>query len=175
MQRVSLKEIRLFFRKTLTNNGINTFEGVAVLPKERYQIIEENNAYSIIDTQSELTYNIVVKNLGSIGYAKFYCRIFNRIYKEGFKRVEKTAYELFGHKLNQSAQYKRREEEAMKFEEVKTPPEFTLKLTLKEAVSLWHIVNESQLKGNENATPFVNALYDFAENSNSYNEDFLEG
>lgn len=59
----------------------------------------------------------------------------------------------------------------MKFEEVKTPPQFTLQLSLKEAVDLWHIVNTSQRNGNENATPFVDALHEFAENSNTYSED----
>lgn len=58
----------------------------------------------------------------------------------------------------------------MDFSEVKRKPEFTLNLSLKEVISLWHIVNHSFNSGNEKAKPFVDALYSFAENSNSYSE-----
>lgn len=56
----------------------------------------------------------------------------------------------------------------MVFKEVERPPEFTLNMSLKEAVSLWYIVNSSLSSGNENAKPFVDALYEFARDSNSY-------
>jgi hypothetical protein len=58
----------------------------------------------------------------------------------------------------------------MKFSEVKRNPEFTLNLSLDEAINLWRIVNVSLSNGNEKAKPFVNALHDFAANSNSYTE-----
>jgi hypothetical protein len=61
----------------------------------------------------------------------------------------------------------------MNFTEIKRVPEFTLNLSLEEAISLWHIVNSSLKDGNKNAKPFVEALYHFAENSNSYS-DYLD-
>lgn len=62
----------------------------------------------------------------------------------------------------------------MNFQEVKRSPEFTLTLTLQEAINLWRIVNSAASGGNEIAKPFVDALYEFASNSNSYDEDLAE-
>lgn len=58
----------------------------------------------------------------------------------------------------------------MEFRELKKNPEFYLKLSLEEAISLWKIVNAAHTKGNNNATPFVDALYEFSSNSNQYEE-----
>jgi len=58
----------------------------------------------------------------------------------------------------------------MEFEEVKKQSEFNLKLTLEEAVNLWHLVNDAYNKGNKNAKHFIDGLHDFASRSNSYNE-----
>jgi hypothetical protein len=58
----------------------------------------------------------------------------------------------------------------MEFKEVKTPPEFTLTLSLQETINLWRIVDKSLVDGNKMAEPFVNALYEFAANSNRYTE-----
>ncbi|PHA03025.1 hypothetical protein COE51_01395 [Bacillus pseudomycoides] len=58
----------------------------------------------------------------------------------------------------------------MQFTEVKRKPEFVLNLSLEEAISLWRMANKSHQDGNENAKHFVDALHDFAGNSNSYNE-----
>ena len=58
----------------------------------------------------------------------------------------------------------------MEFKEVIKAPEFTLNMSLHEAIALWKIVSEASRNGNENATDFKDALYDFAENSNRYNE-----
>lgn len=58
----------------------------------------------------------------------------------------------------------------MDFTEAKRPPEFTLTLSLQEAINLWRIVDKSLVDGNEMAEPFVKALYEFAANSNRYNE-----
>lgn len=55
----------------------------------------------------------------------------------------------------------------MKFKEI-TKPEFTLELSLEEAVELWHIVNKENNAGNKKAKPFVDALTDFASRSNAY-------
>jgi hypothetical protein len=58
----------------------------------------------------------------------------------------------------------------MEFREEKIKPKFTLNLSLEETISLWHIINSATKNGNENAKPFVDALYYFAKNSNSYSE-----
>jgi hypothetical protein len=58
----------------------------------------------------------------------------------------------------------------MEFTEVKKTPDFELKLSLEEAISLWRIVDKSFLDGNKSAEPFVDALYEFASNSNRYTE-----
>jgi hypothetical protein len=59
----------------------------------------------------------------------------------------------------------------MEFKEIEKEPEFTLTMSLEEAISLWRIANNSYKKGNEKAKPFVEALYEFAANSNDYNLD----
>lgn len=61
----------------------------------------------------------------------------------------------------------------MEFSEVKRSPQFTLDLTLEEAISLWRVVDESYREGNENAKQFVDALYEFAKDSNYYTK-YLE-
>jgi hypothetical protein len=60
----------------------------------------------------------------------------------------------------------------MNFNEITKPtkPTFNLSLSLTEAIDLWHIVNFAVDNGNEKAKIFVEALYNFADNSNSYNE-----
>lgn len=47
-------------------------------------------------------------------------------------------------------------------------PTFTLTMTIHEAINLWKITNSSHNNGNAEAKIFVEALYDFASNSNSY-------
>jgi hypothetical protein len=58
----------------------------------------------------------------------------------------------------------------MEFTEIIKSPEFTLKMTLQEAINLWKIVSNASIHGFEGADKFVDALHDFAANSNSYNE-----
>lgn len=58
----------------------------------------------------------------------------------------------------------------MEFSEVKRQPEFVLNLDLNEAINLWRIVNKSYQDGNENAKQFIDALHDFAANSNRYTD-----
>jgi hypothetical protein len=58
----------------------------------------------------------------------------------------------------------------MEFKEIKRPPAFTLDLSLEEAINLWRIVDKSYVDGNKMAEPFVDALYEFAANSNRYTE-----
>lgn len=60
----------------------------------------------------------------------------------------------------------------MDFSEIKRSPEFNLHLSLEEAIALWRIVNKSYSEGNEKAKPFVDALHEFASNSNSYSVPF---
>ncbi|TVY09869.1 hypothetical protein [Paenibacillus cremeus] len=49
-------------------------------------------------------------------------------------------------------------------------PEFTLTMSLEDAIDLWRIVNAAYDSGNQNADKFVDVLYDFAANSNRYTE-----
>lgn len=58
----------------------------------------------------------------------------------------------------------------MELIEIKKRPEFTLTMTLEEAIDLWKIVNTSYNSGNQSADKFVDALYDFASDSNMYTE-----
>jgi hypothetical protein len=58
----------------------------------------------------------------------------------------------------------------MEFKEIKRPPAFTLDLSLEEAINLWRIVDKSYVDGNKMAEPFVDALCEFAANSNRYTE-----
>lgn len=58
----------------------------------------------------------------------------------------------------------------MVFSEVEKIPEFTLKMSLNETIDLWRIVNTAYNNGDEKAISFVDSLYAFARNSNSYSE-----
>jgi len=58
----------------------------------------------------------------------------------------------------------------MKFSEIIKTPEFTLTMSLQEAIDLWKIVNHAEKNGTKSAKKFVDVLHDFAANSNSYTE-----
>jgi len=62
----------------------------------------------------------------------------------------------------------------MQFQEITREPEFMLKLSLQESIALWHMANQAVASGNQQAQVFVDALYTFAERSNSYTH-YLEG
>lgn len=58
----------------------------------------------------------------------------------------------------------------MEFTEINRPPEFTLKMSLEEAIQLYKIVNNAYDSGNQAADKFVDALFEFGANSNHYAE-----
>ncbi|WP_336761447.1 hypothetical protein [Paenibacillus sp. USHLN196] len=65
----------------------------------------------------------------------------------------------------------------MNFEEIKPKPydpKFTLTLSLVDAVDLWRIVCLAEDQGVQAASKFVDALTEFASNSNHYTE-YLNG
>lgn len=58
----------------------------------------------------------------------------------------------------------------MEFNKINKPPEFTLKMSLEEAIQLYRIVNNAYENGNQAADKFVDALFEFGSNSNDYTE-----
>ena len=60
----------------------------------------------------------------------------------------------------------------MEFIEIEHKPLFTLTMSLEEAIKLWKMANEAVETGDESAEIFVDALYEFAKNSNCYESKY---